>query len=71
MALKYGDVNKFVRKNGDVAVIAKKGATVTLLKNGQTDSVALVEKDATHFKYKGKFYTRNDFEKVVDESEQG
>ena len=33
MALMYEDLNKFVRKNGNVVVVAKKGAKVTLLKN--------------------------------------
>lgn len=65
MALKYEEVSSFVRKNGDVAVIAGKGAKVTLLKNGDIDSVALVEKDATKFKHEGKTYTRKAFEKLV------
>lgn len=69
MSLKYGEVHKFVRKNGDVKVIAGKGAKITLLKNGKIDSVALVEKDATHFKHNGKTYTRNQFEELVRASE--
>ena len=67
MPLTYGEVSKFVRKNGDVAVMAKKGATVTLLKNGKIDSVAFVEKDATRFKHGRKWYTRKEFEKRVEE----
>ena len=69
MGLKYEEVNYFVRKNGDVAVIASKGAKVTLLKNGEIDSVALVEKDGTKFKHEGKTYTRKEFEKLVRASE--
>ena len=65
MTLKYGDVNKFVRENGDVTVIAGQGAKVTLLKNGKVDSVALVEADATEFRHGGKSYTRDEFEKLV------
>jgi hypothetical protein len=69
MALKYGEVLKFVRKHGDVAVVAHKGAKITLLKNGETDSVALVEEDATQFKHEDKSYTRKEFEKLVRASE--
>lgn len=65
MALKYREVCEFVRNNGDVAVIASKGARVTLLKNGEIDSVAFVEKDATKFKHEGKSYTRKEFEKLI------
>lgn len=65
MALRYREVSEFVRKNGDVAMIASKGAKVTLLKNGEIDSVAFVEKDATKFKHRGKSYTRKEFEKLV------
>ncbi len=65
MALKYGDVNKFVKKNGKITMVASKGAKVTLLKSGEIDSIALVEKDATHFIYEGKTYSRKEFEKLV------
>lgn len=64
MALKYEEVNKFARENGNVTALAKKGA-VTLLKNGETDSVAFFEKDAVLFKHRGKTYTRKEFEKLV------
>lgn len=64
MALKYGDISKFVRDNGDVKAIAKKG-TLTLLKNGEVDSVAFFEREAVVFKHKGKSYTRNQFENLV------
>jgi hypothetical protein len=70
MALKYGEVNKFVRKNGDVKVIAGKGAKMTLLKSGRIDSVSFVETDATHFRHNGKTYSRKQFEKLVQASEK-
>ena len=67
--MKYGQVHKFVKKNGKVTMLAGKGAKVTLLKNGEIDSVALVEEDATRFIHKGKTYSRKEFEKLVDASE--
>jgi len=69
MALKYGQLHRFVNKNGKVTMVASKGAKVTLLKNGEIDSVALVEEDATHFIHEGKTYSRKEFEKLVDASE--
>lgn len=70
MALDYGQVRKFVRKNGNVTLIASRGAKVTLLKNGEIDSVAFVERDATKFKHEGKWYTRKEFEKLVRSNEE-
>ena len=64
VALKYGDINRFVREHGKVTALAKKGA-VTLLKNGKTDSVAFFEKDAVKFKHNGKTYSRKEFEELV------
>jgi hypothetical protein len=64
VALKYEEINRFVREKGKVTALAKKGA-VTLLKNGETDSVAFFEKDAVQFKHNGKTYTRKEFEKLV------
>lgn len=69
MSLKYGQVHKFVKKNGKVTMVAGKGARVTLLKNGKIDSVAFVEEDATHFIHEGKTYSRKEFEKLVDASD--
>ena len=65
MALKYGDVHKFVKKNAKVTAVAGRGAKVTLLKSRETDSVALFEEGATHFIHEGKTFSRKDFEKLV------
>ena len=64
MALKYEEISRFVRENGDVTAWAKK-STLKLLKSGKVDSVAFFEKDAVQFKHKGKSYTRKEFEKLV------
>lgn len=66
MALNYRDVHRFVKKNGKVTMVASKRAKITLLlQSGEIDSVALVEKDATHFIHGGKTYSRKEFEKLV------
>ena len=64
MALRYEDIHRFVRDNGDVKAFAEKGA-VTLLRSGEIDSVAFFEKDAVRFRYEGKSYTRAQFERLV------
>jgi hypothetical protein len=71
MTLSYGDVSRFVRDNGDVKAFAER-SEVTLLKNGNIDSVAFIEKDAVRFEYEGRSYSREEFEKLVPEqSERG
>jgi hypothetical protein len=48
MALRFEDVSKFARENGDVKGWAKHGV-VTLLKSGDVDSVKFWEEDAVRF----------------------
>lgn len=64
MALKYEEVSRFARENGNVTAWAEKSA-VTLLRDGQVDSVAFFEKDAIRFEHEGKSYSREDFEKLL------
>ena len=64
MALKFEDVSKFARENGDVKGWAKHGV-VTLLKSGDVDSVKFWEEDAVRFVFEGKSYTRDEFETLV------
>ena len=66
MALRYQDIHRFVRENGNVRAFAEKGA-VTLLKSGEIDTVTFFENDAVQFEYEGKSYTREDFERLVEE----
>ena len=71
MALDYGDVSRFVRRNDRVDIKPGKGTKVTILKNGKLDAHALIETKATRFVYKGKEYSAEAFEKLVlgDEAE--
>jgi len=66
MALKYEDIHRFVKENGDVKAFAEKGA-VTLLKSGEIDSVAFFERDADRFQYEGRSYTREQFERLLEQ----
>lgn len=66
MALKYEDIHRFVKENGDVKAFAEKGV-VTLLKSGEIDSVAFFERDAVQFQYEGKSYTRAQFEQLLEQ----
>jgi hypothetical protein len=66
MALKYEDIHRFVRENGDVKAFAEKGA-VTLLKSGEIDSVAFFERDAVRFQHGDKSYSRAEFEQLVEQ----
>jgi hypothetical protein len=66
MALKYEDIHRFVRENGDVKAFAEKGA-VTLLKSGEIDSVAFFEGDAVQFQHEGRSYSRAEFERLVEQ----
>ncbi len=65
MALKYEDIHRFVKENGDVKAFAEKGA-VTLLKSGEIDSVAFFERDAVRFLHEDKSYSRAEFEQLVE-----
>lgn len=66
MALTYGNVHEFVRKNGKV-VSLKPSDEVKILPNGEIDSIHLVE-NAERFVFEGKTYTRDEFEKLIDSS---
>ncbi|HXN94353.1 MAG TPA: hypothetical protein VN879_07615 [Candidatus Acidoferrales bacterium] len=69
MALDYGEVSRFVRRNDRVDIKPGKGAKVTILKNVKLDAHALIEAKATRFLYKGKEYSAEAFEKLVLENE--
>ena len=64
MALRYEDVSRFVRENGNVTARANPGE-VTLLQNGDLDAVKLVEQEAVQFDFEGRSYDRAQFEKLV------
>lgn len=64
MALKYEEVSRFARQNGDVKGWAQK-AGVTLLKSREVDSVKFWEEEAVRFEHAGRSYTREEFEKLV------
>jgi hypothetical protein len=70
MALKYEEVARFARQNGNVKAWAKEGA-VTLLKSGEVDSVKFWEEEAVVFEHGGKSYSREGFEKLVRSSASG
>lgn len=61
----YGKLRKFVQANGDVNVFSS--GKERKLQSGDFDSVDLVEK-AEKFEFKGKTYSKRDFEKLVDSS---
>jgi hypothetical protein len=70
MALDYGDVSRFVRRNGHrVDIKPGRGAKLTLLKSGKLDAHALIEVKATRFVYRGKEYSAEAFEKLVRDDE--
>ena len=64
MALRFEDLSKVARENGDVKGWAKHGV-VTLLKSGDVDSVKFWEEDAVRFVFEGKSYTRDEFETLI------
>jgi len=71
MALNYGDVSRFVRRNGQrVDIKPGRGAKLSLLKSGKLDAHALIEAKATRFVYRGKEYSAEAFDKLVRDDEQ-
>lgn len=69
MALSYQDMSRFVRNNGNVKAFAERGE-VTLLKDGSIDSVAFIEQDAVRFEHLGRWYSREEFEKLVERAKE-
>lgn len=64
MALRYEDLTRFVRENGDVKGWAEKGE-LTLLKSGNVDSLKFWEQDAVRFDFGDRSYSRSEFEELV------
>ncbi len=64
-ALNYVKLRKFVRENGEVWVF--RSGKERKLENGEPDIIDLVEK-AEKFRFGGKFYTKNEFERLIDSS---
>ncbi len=60
MPINFQSVREFVRTHGDVIVTVSK-PEIKILKNGEVDTIDLVEK-ATDFFFQGKHYTRQEFE---------
>lgn len=61
----YGKLSQFVRDHGSVTVLS--AGTESKLRSGDLDSIDLVEK-AEKFQFGGKWYTKADFEKLIDSS---
>jgi hypothetical protein len=61
----YGKLRKFVSAHGSVTVISS--GKERKLNSGDLDSIDLVEK-AERFLHEGKWYTKVEFEKLVDSS---
>ena len=64
MEVNYGNVLKFARTNGSVCIRDSRG-TARVLKSGERNGVDVVKK-ADHFLFKGKWYTRDEFAKLLD-----
>ena len=64
MEVNYGNVLKFAGKHGSVCIKDSRG-TARVLKSGERDGVDVVKK-ADHFLYRGKWYTRDEFAKLLD-----
>ncbi|GAC1692649.1 MAG: hypothetical protein NVS9B5_34920 [Terriglobales bacterium] len=62
--MKYEEVYRFARQNGDVKGWAKEGE-VTLLKSGIIDAVKFWEEEVVRFEHKGKTYSREEFEQLL------
>ena len=67
MDVRFERVREFARKHGRVDAIASTG-TVAVLPNGSLDAIDYVEK-ATSFYFEGKFYTNEEFEKLISTSD--
>ncbi len=67
MSLKYEEIQKFARENGNIRGWAEKG-TVTLLKSGDIDSIIFWEEEAVRFDHAGVSYSREQFERFIRSS---
>ena len=68
MALTYQKIQQFVADKGNVNAWCKSGM-VTMLRNGQVDTVRFWESDAWRFEVDGKSYGRQEFEALVEAHE--
>jgi hypothetical protein len=66
--LTYGALHEFVQKHGKPVDVMGQPASVTVLPDGAMSAHRLIEKDATHFRFDGKTYTRAEFMQLVRES---
>jgi hypothetical protein len=64
MKITHETVSAFARKNGTVTIMDTLGRA-TVLPSGERDSIGLVD-EADRFQFQGKWYTRGEFEKVLD-----
>jgi hypothetical protein len=64
MAITHEQVQRFVRDHGKVTAWLAK-SQITMLPNGEVDSVAAWERDAERFEFNGKSYTRDEFETLL------
>jgi len=63
--MNYEKLSKFVRTNGTVKVFSS--GNERILKSGDPDLFELVEK-SERFEFQGSFYTKIQFEAIVDDS---
>ena len=68
MALTYQQMQHFAAKHGNVTAWCKTGS-MTMLRNGEVDSLGFWEQDATRFEVAGKFYGRDEFEALIKSHE--
>lgn len=59
----FGKLRRFVREHGDVFALSS--GSERRLPSGEQDLIDVVER-AERFRYKGKFYTKEEFEELVD-----
>jgi hypothetical protein len=64
MTLTYQQIQQFVATNGNVTAWCKAG-TVTMLRDGQVNTVRFWENDSSRFEVEGKVYDREEFEALV------
>ncbi len=65
MTATYGHLHSFVRKNGKVKVLDTQGRA-RILPSGEEDIFGVIEK-ADRFWFRDKWYSRSDFEALMDQ----
>jgi len=68
LELTYGALHEFVLKHGKPVDVMGQPACVRVLPDGAIDAHKLIERDATHFRFDGRTYTRAEFLQLVRQS---